>query len=238
MIPILLRDLLRRLWLVALIGLLLYLREPSFHQHGPVDPANAVELGPRGLAASLSYLAAAASVILLAGFVSRDRERGFYQMILSHPTRPLALYGLRWMLAVALAIATAATFLVVGQLIAWGELRGGATGLLLALLSALVFGGLMAFFSVTLTRGGDAWVVGFLLLLTYAWPWVTFVLQGLSAPVRQALLFLLPPQGALQEVYAGLLDGRIAWGGATFAAGYGIFWLLAAAVLLRVREWP
>ena len=237
MIAVLMRDLARRGWLVLLLAVLIYFLEPSFHQHGAVDPENALELGPEGLGASLSYLAAGTCVILLAGFVSRDRERGFYRMFLSHPTRPLALYGLRWLLAVLLSVAVAAVFLVLGQLVAWGELRGGASGLLLALLSTLVFGGLMAFLSVTLPRG-DAWIGGGLLLLTYAWGILTFVLQGASALLRQMLLFLLPPQGALQDVYAGLLGGTVAWGAVAFAAGYGLFWLAAAALLLRVREWP
>jgi hypothetical protein len=28
------------------------------------------------------------------------------------------------------------------------------------------------------------------------------------------------------------------WGAAAFVAGYGVFWMGAAALLLRLREWP
>jgi hypothetical protein len=39
-------------------------------------------------------------------------------------------------------------------------------------------------------------------------------------------------------VYQGLISGQAAWGAAAFGVGYGLFWLLAAGLLLRLREWP
>lgn len=238
MIPIILRGYAPRLLLVALAGLAFYFLEPSFHNHGPVDPDAALELGPLGLAATLANLAGLAMLILLAGFVSADRRRGFYRILLSHPVNPLALYGLRWLLALGLALGAAALFLVVGQFAAWGEWRGGAEGLGLALLSALVYGGLMAFLSVALPRG-DVWVGIGAFLVTYFWlTFLGFGAQPFPAPVRRLLIFLLPPQTALQDVYNALLHQQVAWGAVAFAVGYGVFWLLGAAVLLRLREWP
>lgn len=242
MIPILLRDMAPRLLLVLLVALLLYALEPGFHQH-EVLPAGELlevppELGPLGIAATLANLAALAMLILLAGFVADDRRRGYYRIHLSHPVSPLALYGLRWLLAFALALGAAALFLVLGQLVAWGELRGGAAGLLLALLAALTYGGLLAFLSVVLPRG-DAWAAVALYLLTFFWLQVLSLgAEPLTAGLRQAITLVLPPQTALQDVYVALLRGSIAWGAAAFVAGYGVFWLVAAGVLLRLREWP
>ena len=238
MIRILLRDMLPRLAIVALAALLFYLLEPGFHRHGPVAPDLALELGPLGLSATLANLAGLSILILLAGFVSNDRRRGFYRIFFSHPTNPLAFYGLRWLLGFGLALLAAGVFLVVGQLAAWGEVRGGGSGLLLALLSAVAYGGLIAFLSVLLPRG-DAWVAVLIYAFTFAWLFVLGLgAEPLVAPLRQAITFVLPPQTALQDVYTGLLAGQIAWGAAAFVLGYGIFWLGAAGVLLSVREWP
>ncbi|MDQ3521781.1 MAG: hypothetical protein M3434_05540, partial [Gemmatimonadota bacterium] len=62
--------------------------------------------------------------------------------------------------------------------------------------------------------------------------------EPFAAPIRQVITFLLPPQTALQDVYQGLISGQPEWGAAAFSAGYGLFWLVAAALLLRLREWP
>lgn len=238
MIPILLRDLRWRLLFVALIAVLFYFLEPAYHQHGEaVDPQTAASLGPVGISASLAYLAGLAMIVLLAGFVSSDRREGYTRIFFSHTTSPLAFYGTRWALALVLALLAAAAFLLFGQLFAWGELRGGASGLLLALLTALIYGGLMAFFSTALPRG-DAWV-GFLLFVPTFFPNLLQLLATtVPAPVHRALLFLLPPQTALQEVYQSLIFGEVAWAPILFAVGYAAVWLAGAVALLRLREWP
>jgi hypothetical protein len=56
--------------------------------------------------------------------------------------------------------------------------------------------------------------------------------------LNDAVSILLPPQLALSDVYDGLLRGEIVWGASAFAAGYGVFWLLMAGLLLRLRDWP
>jgi hypothetical protein len=233
-IEVMLRDLRGRLALVLLLCVILYFLEPGFHDHGPVDPELASEMGPLGVSATLAYLAGLAMIVLLAGFVSTDRREGYGAILFSHPTSPLAYYGLRWGLAVALALVAALVFLLLGQMVAWGEVRGGGAGMLLPLLTALIYGGLMAFFSTVLRRG-DAWVV-FLLFLPTFFPQLLALLEGaLPAGVHALLLFLLPPQGALQEVYRGLLLGDVVWPAAVFAAGYGIVWLALAVAVLRMR---
>jgi hypothetical protein len=238
MIPILLREMAPRLLLVAFAGWMFYLLEPAFHQHGPVDPGVATQLGALGISATLANLAGLAMLILLAGFISNDRRRGYYRIFFSHPTHPLAYYGLRWGLALGLALLAAAAFLFVGQFAAWGEFRGGTSGLLLALLSAIAYGGLIAFLSTVVPRG-DAWVAVLLFLFTFFWlQALALGAEPLTAPVRQLLTFLLPPQTALQDVYEEILVGRVAWDATAFVLGYGVVWLTAAGVLLRMREWP
>ncbi len=245
MIAVLLRDLRARLPGVAFAAWVLYLLEPAFHQHEaevpqgltPEDLAvRALDLSPLGIAATLSYLAALACIILMAGFVSTDRRRGYAQLYFSHPTRPLAFYALRWALAGALAVVVAAVFLPLGQWVAWGEVRGGWSGLWLALLSVVVWGGLMAFLSAALPRG-DAWVAAVMLLPTFYPPLLTVLQQAINPGGYRLLLFLLPPQWAFQDVYDWIVRGVPAWPSAAYAAGYGVCWLGVAGVLIRVREW-
>lgn len=240
MIPLLLWSMRWRVVLVVGLCLFFYFFEPGFHQHGDEGALlNQELLDPAGIAFSLANLAAASMLVLLAGFVSGDRRRGYYRLYFSHPTRPAAFYGLRWGLAYLLAMAAAVLFLVFGQLAAWGELRVGPMVLLQAALFALVYGGLMAFLSVLLPRG-DALVALALFFLTDWWLLLTGQLgaRPLPLPLQQAVSFILPPHVAVSDVFTGLLAGAIPWGAVAFAAGYGIFWLAAAWLLLRVREWP
>jgi hypothetical protein len=237
MIPTLLRDLRSRLAILALVAVVLYFLEPAFHQHGEVDPEFVAELGPRGISATLAYFAGLSMIVLLAGFVSTDRKEGYSSLFFSHPTAPLAYYGLKWALALVVSVAAAGAFLVGGQLLAWGGYRGGAAGLLLALLSALVYGALMAFFSCALRRG-DAWVV-FLLFIPTFFPQMLALLEfTLGRRVYDALIFVMPPQGALQDVYQGLLLGGIGWSSVLFTLGYAAVWLGGAVLVLQLRELP
>jgi hypothetical protein len=238
-IPILLRGLLPRMALVALLGVAFFFLEPGFHTHdAPVPEEFGLDLGAMGIAATLSNLAALSMLALLGGFVSNDRRQGYYRMYFSHPTRPLAFYGLRWAMGLLLALLGAAVFLVVGQWVAWGQVEGGWSGLYLALLAAVSHGGMIAFLSVVLLRG-DAWVALVLVLFNHFWFQATSLgAQPLPPLLNDAVSLLLPSQLALSDVYDGLLRGEIMWGASAFAAGYGVFWLLVAGLLLRLRDWP
>jgi hypothetical protein len=235
LISIMLRDMRWRILIVALLSVLLYFLEPAFHQHGPTEPGFDAELGPLGVSAALAYLAGLSMIVLLTGFIASDVREGYSAIQFSHPTSPLAYYGLRWLLALTVTLGATVIFLLLGQVIAWGEVRGGGAGILLGLLAALVYGGLMAFFS-TLLRSGDGWVVFILFLPTPVPQILTWIEALLPESLYQIVLFLLPPQNALQEVYRGLLLGDIAWPAVAFAGGYGMFWLVLAALLLRTRE--
>jgi hypothetical protein len=236
MIAILLRDLRLRLLLLGLAAVVLYALEPGFHQHEGFMP-EAVALGPLGVSATLAYFAGLSMIILLAGFVSYDRREGHTRLYFSHPTSPLAYYGTRWVLAYLIAVLGATLFLVIGQIIAWGTILGGWRGLVLPALSALIYGGLIAFFSIVLPRG-DAWVVFLLFLPTFFPQMITLGLGRARPALRETILLLLPPQGALQEVWNGLLIESPAWGAMAFAAGYGLLFLVAGGLILRLREWP
>ena len=239
MIPILLRGMLPRLVLVALLGVAFFMLEPGFHQHAAQASEDfSLDLGAMGLSASLANLAGLSMLVLLGGFVSNDRRQGYYRLFFSHPTRPIAFYGLRWGMGLAAAMLGAAVFLVVGQYAAWGRFEGGWSGLYLALLAAVAYGGMIAFLSVVLPRG-DAWVALVLFVFNYFWlQAVSLGVRPLPRPLNDLVGVLLPPQLALSDVYDGLFRGEIVWGASAFALGYGVFWLLVAALLLRLRDWP
>ena len=238
MIPILLRGMLPRMLMVALLCVAFFLLEPGFHTHEAVPEEFRLDLGAQGLAASLSNLAGLSMLVLLGGFVSNDRRQGYYRLYFSHPTRPVAYYGLRWVLGLLLAMVAATAFLVIGQLAAWGRFEGGWSGLYLAFLSAVSYGGMIAVLSVMLARG-DAWVALVLYLFNYFWlQAIAAGAQPLPPLLNDAVSILLPPQLALSDVYDGLIRGEIVWGASAFAVGYGVFWLLVAGLLLKLRDWP
>ena len=177
-------------------------------------------------------------LVLIGGFISNDRRQGYYRLYFSHPTRPVMFYGLRWLMGLAVAMLAAAVFLVVGQWAAWGRFEGGWSGLYLAFLAASAYGGMIAFLSVMLPRG-DAWVALVLFLFNYFWlQAVSMGVRPLPRPLNDLVSLLLPPQLALSDVYDGLLRFEVVWGPSAFAAGYGVFWLLVAGLLLKLRDWP
>jgi hypothetical protein len=243
MITLTLWQLRWRLLVVALLGVGFYLLEPGFHLHaGETDLAPTVA-DPRGIAFTLANLAGASMLILLAGFVSGDRREGYYRIYFSHPTRPLAYYAMRWAIAYALSLTAAAVFLVLGQLLAWGELRVGIGAMVQPALFALVYGGLVAFFSTLLSRGDSLAALG-VFVLTSAWEYAlaAFAELGsqppLGAGVRQGLSFILPPHLALRDAFEAVQAGTSPVASLAFAAGYGLFWLAVAGLLLWSREWP
>jgi hypothetical protein len=236
-IAVFLRDMRWRIAALAGMALLFYLQEPGFHQHEGFDP-NATALGPLGISATLSNFAALAMIILLAGFISREVRDGHARITLSHPVTPIGYFGLRWILAYAITIVASTLFLIVGQLLAWGEFRGGWSGMLLPLLSALVYGGVMALLSSGGARA-EATIALILLLLPIVFPEILAMLLGLAPPSAQSLVnTVLPPQTALSDLWDGLIGGTVRWDAVTYAAGYGIILLAVSGLILRLREWP
>lgn len=238
MIPLVLWQLRWRLLVLLLVGWFFYLNEPGFHQHEEVTGALPPELAPAGVAFSLANLAGIAMLVLLWGSVSADRARGYARIHFSHPTRPLAYYALRWAIAYVVAVAAAGVFLVFGQLAAWGELRVGVEVMPQAFLFALIYGALVAFFSVVLPVGDGLAALGVFAVTEF---WYALRQNGIEpgTPAFRSLVgFVLPPHLALNDVYGGVLAGALPWGAVLYAAGYGLFWLLLAGALLHFREWP
>jgi hypothetical protein len=238
-IPVMLRGMIPRLVIVALLGVAFYYLEPGLHRHeGDAQDAFFLDLGALGISATLANYAGLSMLVLLGGFVSGDRRHGHYRLFFAHPTRPPAFYAVRWLLALAAAMAASVAFRVLGQAIAWGGFEGGWSGLWLAFLAAVAYGGMVAFLSVLLPRG-DAWVALVLFVFNYFWlQAVALGAQPLPGLLNEVVPLLLPPQLALSDVYDGIVRGEVAWGASAYAAGYGAFWLAAAGLLLRVRDWP
>lgn len=236
MIGLVLYDLRWRILSLIGVALLLYAGEPGFHQHDGFD-IQAIYLGPLGISATISYFAGLTMIILLGGQISRDRQMGYTRLYFANPTSPLAYYGLRVAIAYGVAMVGSVLFLVLGQVIAWGLTPRGWAGLLLPVLTALVYGGLVSFLSVVLPRGDG--LVSFLFFLPTLLPGILdFSLSNAPLVVRQLVLIILPPHGAVARVWEKLLDGGIAWSPALYVAAYGLILLVAAGAILRVRDWP
>jgi hypothetical protein len=243
MIPVFLWTMRWRLLLVAVFCVGFFLLEEAFHFHGEPTPDTPIELlDPAGIALTVANVAGSAMLVFLAGFVSTDRRRGYYRMYFSHPTRPLAYYGVRWLLSYALAVSVAALFLVFSQLVAWGELRVGAGAMVQPALLALVYGGLMAFLSVVVPWG-DSFIALSVFLVYWLWRMVLDSAAMVGARpipdwINQLFTFVLPPYLALEGAFTAWTLGTWAWDAIAYAVGYGVFWLVLAALLLRLREWP
>lgn len=244
MITLTLWQLRWRLLVVALLMLFFYRLEPGLHLNGAVDDDLLPNVAdPNGIAFTLANLAGASMLVLLSGFVSADRREGYYRIYFSHPTRPLAFYAVRWLVAYVLSVGAAAVFLMGAQLVAWGELRAGAGAMVQPAVFALIYGGLAAFFSVVLARGDGLAALG-VYALKAVWEYAQSVFsymqtQPMSPFARQAITFVLPPHAAVEDIYTvAHAGGGMAWGSLAFASGYGLFWLALAGLLLWSREWP
>lgn len=238
MIPIMLRDLAPRLILVALLGLMFYALEPGFHEHGVEAAEVALAEAPQ-FSFSVANFTGLATIVLLAGFISRDRREGYYRMFFAHPTNPLAFYGLRWALSLLLALLAGGVFLLVGQWVAWGEIRVAPVFLLHALGFALMYGGVLALLSTVLERGSAVATV----LIFFFTEFLYFITRSLGADplpplVRDLLFFVLPPHAVLNQLFESILAGSLNWAALVFVAGYSAFWLGLAGLVLRLREWP
>lgn len=239
MIPVLLRQLRWRIAALVVAGFLFYIGDPALHEHAEEVTDVADLLEPFGISFTIANLATVGMVMLLAGFIAADRRRGYYRLTFSHPTRPLAFYGLRWIMSLFLAMGAASLFWLFAQLAAWGKVQVGPSFLLQGLLLAVIYGGLTAFFSALVPRG-DGFLAVMLFFLTDFWLNLVQAspVQPFTPGVRTAISFILPPHSAVSDVYTALLSGSVAWGAVAFALGYGLFWMVLAGLLVKYREWP
>lgn len=176
-----------------------------------------------------------ATLVLLAGVVSHDREAGYGRLYAVRPVSSLRVYGTRIAALVAIAFALSAVLLPTFDLLMLGQWAGPATFVLI-LAHVLVYGGLTALLSVW-TRS-DVWIVLFLALLAMVWH---AVVQSGAAPLppgpRELITFLLPPQGALAALEGAFAEVQpIPWDAFAYAAGYGVVMFALAGVSLAQRE--
>lgn len=176
-----------------------------------------------------------ATLVLLSGVVAHDRETGHARLLVARPVSPTLLYGARFLVLAGLAFTLSAVLMPLFDLIMLGRWGGGAT-LTLILAHVVVWGGLTALLSTL--NGLDAWLA--LLLALFAMVWGSLMqadLVPLAPPLADALTFVLPPVQqlfALESAFAGVEP--VPWNAFWFSIGYGAVMLIAAALVLRRRE--
>lgn len=177
-----------------------------------------------------------ATLVLFAGFFSRDRETGMARLYLARPISPLAVWGIRYVTLAAAAFLSSAVVLPLFDLVLLGEWAGSAS-FVLAGAWIIAYAGLVALLSVW-TRG-DAWIA--LLLGVAAMTWDALrgadMLALLPAGGRQFVSLILPPHGALfaLESAFGSIE-PVPWNALMDVSIYGFTLTLVAALLVRVRE--
>ena len=176
-----------------------------------------------------------ATLVLMAGVVSADRDSGHARILAVRPVAPGILYGVRFLLLAGLAYALSAILMPLFDLIMLGEWAGPATLVLIAAHVA-VWGGL-TFLLSTLTRL-DAWLA--LLLAILAMVWAALGNAGflpLAPPLADAVGFVLPPQSQLFALEGAFADVEpIPWGAFWWCVGYGVVAFLAGLVALDRTE--
>ena len=176
-----------------------------------------------------------ATLVLMSGVISADDAAGHRRLLATRPVRPQIVYGLRFLALDALAFAIAAILMPLFDLIMLGQWAGPAT-LVLILAHVMVWGSLVALFSVFTTL--DAWLA--LLAALFALVWAALSGAGMlpvTPLVAEIVTFVLPPQEqllALESAFGELEP--IPWGAFWFCMGYSAVALLLAGALVGRRE--
>ncbi len=209
---------------------------------GRVDLGTLYQLGGYPLMSGLLVLGwllgrfpLAATLVLMSGVFSGDRESGLARLLATRPVSPSLLYGLRFLVLTALAFALSAFLMPLFDLIILGQWAGPAT-LVLITAHVLVWGGLTALLSVVTSL--DAWLTLLLALVSMVWGSLGSAgLLPVAHPIAQVVGFVLPPHAQLFALEGAFVDVQpIPWPAFWFAAGYGAVALLLAAFFVRRRE--
>jgi hypothetical protein len=176
-----------------------------------------------------------AALVLFAGIVSEDRERGQSRLLRVRPGSGGTLYAVRALALGAVAFLLSALLLPFFDLLLLGTWAGPATFVLVAA-NVLLYGSLTFLLSVWMR--GDAWVA--LLLGLGALVWHGLLAVGYAAPpppIGDILTFLFPPAGAILRLEGafGAIQ-PIPWDAAAYVAGYSAVLILLAIASLRMRE--
>jgi hypothetical protein len=233
-------------WLLAFAGLFLAagatVRLLAADPHGHPDPDRLFAIGGYPLVSGLLLLGwvlgrypLIATLVLLAGLFSHDRDRGFARTYHVRPTSLTAVYGWKFLTLAGTAFLLAAVLMPLFDLIMLGTWAGPATFVLI-LANVLVYGGLTALFSVW-TRA-DAWAA--LAAFIAAMVWHTLIVADLvefPPGARDFVSLVLPPHGAMLRLEGAFAAVEpIPWDAFAVAAAYGLFALVLAGVMLRIRE--
>ena len=212
-------------------------------QEGHVELGQLLQMGGYPLVSAMLLLGwligrypIIAALVLLAGLFSGDRANGYARLYGVRPVSFLQLYGLRFLVLLAIAFLLGAVLLPIFDVIMLGAWAGPATLVLIACY-VLLYGSLVSFLSI-FTRA-DAWIALALALIAMIWEALRRGNALNDAPpiVRDVISFLLPPQGPLFRIETAFAEMQpIPWSAVGYVVGYSFVLLLAAAVFGTDRE--
>ncbi|MEX0891634.1 MAG: hypothetical protein WEB88_05630, partial [Gemmatimonadota bacterium] len=210
---------------------------------GHFDPARLFVYGGPALPSAVlvagwlvGRLPMAAALLLCAGVLSAEVESGRARLWAARPGARLAPHAARLAGRLAAAFLWAALFMPLFDLLVIGTWAGPATWVL-ALAQVLVYGSVTALLSV-FTRADAALA---LLAGVAAMVWDAArradALVGTPPGVREALTFVLPPQGALHNLELAFADlAAIPWAAFAYTAIYAALLLVLAGAAFARRE--
>ena len=177
-----------------------------------------------------------ATLVMVSGLYSADREAGYARLYAVRPVSFLRIYGQRFGSMLGIAFIMSAVLLPVFDIIMLGKWAGWAT-LVLAGCYVLLYGSLTAFLSV-FTKG-EGWIALALGVMAMIWEALRRANALDQAPpgIREAVSFILPPQGPLGRIETAFAELQpIPWSAVGYVAGYSLVLLLAAAIFIGDRE--
>ncbi|HUF50255.1 MAG TPA: hypothetical protein VMN60_05445 [Longimicrobiales bacterium] len=212
-------------------------------EHGHMELEPLFQLGGSTLVSALLLLgwlvgrfAIIATLVLLSGVFSEDRDAGHARLFAVRPRSLVLLYAARAVVLTACAFAMSALLLPAFDLILLRQWTGSTVFALIAA-QVIVFSALTCLLSA-ITRA-DAWAALFLGLVALVWDALRRVdlLQQSPALMREAVSMLLPPQGALLRMEAAFgASAPVPLDAFLYVVIYGALLYLLAAVALTRRE--
>jgi len=177
-----------------------------------------------------------ATLVLLAGFFSRDRASGTARVLAARPVSLVAVYGARFLALVLAAFLFSALVLPLFNILLLGRWAGAST-LVLVAAYIIAYAGLVALLSV-FTRA-DAWIALLLAILALAWNALrrAGMLDAIPAGGRQFVSMILPPHGSLLAIENAF--GQVSampWNAFLDVCIYGLTMAILAVLALARRE--
>jgi hypothetical protein len=211
------------------------------HDHLELEPL--FQLGGSTLVSALLLLGwlvgrfgIIATLVLLSGVFSEDRDSGHARLVAVRPRSLATLYAARAFVLTLTAFVMSVVLLPMFDIIMLGRFTGGAV---FALIGAhvLVFSALTCLLSLFMR--GDAWVALFLGILALVWDAFRRIDLLYSTPtfIREGVSMLLPPQGALLRIEAAFGAATpIPWDALLYVGIYAALLYLIAGALVSRRD--